>query len=48
MQMYDVYLENGTLELIAVIKANSLEEAKEKARAMGYGKEYRIEESWDG
>lgn len=47
MQMYDVYLENGTLELIAVIKANSLKEAKEKARAMGYGKEYRIEESWD-
>lgn len=48
VQMYDVYSENGTLELIAVIKANSLEEAKEKARVMGYGKEYRIEESWDG
>ena len=48
VQMYDVYSENGTLELIAVIKANSLEEAKEKARAMGYGKEYRIEEAWDG
>lgn len=48
MNSYDVYREVGTLELVAIIKANTLEEAKEKAKAMGYGKEYRIEESWEG
>ena len=47
MQSYDVYREVGTLELVAVINAHSLEEAKEKARKMGYGKEYRVEESWE-
>lgn len=45
MQMYDVLRECGTLELVAIVKANSLEEAKEKALKLGYGKEYRIEES---
>lgn len=44
MNMYDVYREADTLELVAVIKANNLEEAKEKARKMGYGKSYRVEE----
>lgn len=45
--MYDVYVETDTLELVAVIKADSLEKAKEKALKMGYGKGYRIEESWE-
>ena len=45
--MYDVYVETDTLELVAVIKANSLEEAKDKALKMGYGKGYRVEESWE-
>ena len=45
--MYDVYVETDTLELVAVIRANSLEEAKDKALKMGYGKGYRVEESWE-
>ena len=45
--MYDVYVETDTPELVAVIKANSLEEAREKAFRMGYGKGYRVEESWE-
>jgi hypothetical protein len=45
MQIYDVYRENGTLELVAVIYAADLDEAKEKARILGYGKEYRVEEA---
>ena len=42
---FDVYREVDTLELVAIIKADSLEDAKEKALKMGYGKNYRIEES---
>lgn len=48
MNLYEVYRETDTLEIVAIIKANTLEEAKEKARKMGYGKSYRVEESWDG
>lgn len=47
MKEYEVYSENGVLELVAVIKASTIEEAKEKARKMGFGKEYRVEESWE-
>ena len=47
MKMYDVYRECGTLELVAVLTARNLEEAKRKALKMGYGKECRIEESWE-
>ena len=45
MNFYEVYRETDTLEIVAIIKANTLEEAKEKARKMGYGKSYRVEES---
>lgn len=45
---FDVYREVDTLELVCVIQASSLEEAKEKAQALGYGKSYRVEESWEG
>ena len=48
MQMYEVLRETDTLELVAVIKANNLDEAKEKAKKQGYGKGYRIEEMWEG
>ncbi len=47
MQQYDVYREGDTLELVAVINADSLDEAKAKARTMGYGKSYRVEEAWE-
>ena len=44
-KMYDVYREGATLELVAIIKADNLEQAKAKARIMGYDKTYRVEES---
>ena len=48
MKTYEIYSENDVLELVAIVKANSLEEAKEKARKLGYGKSYRVEEEWGG
>jgi hypothetical protein len=48
MNVYEVYREVDTLELVAVIRAESIEKAKEKAEAMGYGKAYRVEEAWEG
>ncbi len=44
MKEFEVYRECGYLDLVAVIRARSYEEAVEKARKMGYGKEFRIEE----
>lgn len=44
---YEVLQENNTLELVAIIKANSYEEARDKALRLGYGKGYRIEEAWE-
>ena len=44
MKEYEVYRESGYLDLVAVIRARSYEEAEKKARKMGYGKEFRIEE----
>lgn len=44
MREYEVYRETGYLDLVAVIKADTYEEARQKAREMGYGKEFRIEE----
>ena len=46
-KLYEVLQETDTLQVVCFIVANSLEEAKEKARALGYGKGYRIEESED-
>ena len=45
--LYGIYREIGFLELVALVKADSYNEAISKARAMGYGKEYRIEEEDD-
>ena len=45
MKQFDVLRECGVLELVAIIEANDIEEAKAKAEKLGYGKEYRIEES---
>ena len=42
--LYGIYREFGYLELVALVKADSYDEAVSKARSMGYGKEYRIEE----
>lgn len=42
--LYGIYREVGCLELVALVKADSYDEAVAKARAMGYGKEYRVEE----
>ncbi len=48
MKLYGIYRENGFLDLVALVKADSYEMAVSKARAMGYGKGYRIEEEDDG
>lgn len=45
--IYGIYREVGVLELVALVKADSYDQAVQKARAMGYGKEYRIEEEDD-
>ena len=42
--LYGVYREIGYLDLVAFVKADSYDEAVCKARSMGYGKDYRIEE----
>ena len=47
MKLYGIYREFGYMELVALIKANSYEQAVSKARSMGYGKEFRIEEEDD-
>lgn len=47
VKTYGVYREFGYLELVAFIKATSHEEAVRKARSLGYGKEFRIEEEED-
>ena len=44
MKEYEVYRETGYLDLVAVIKANTYEEAREEAKMMGYGKGFRIVE----
>ena len=42
--LYGIYREVGYLDLVALVKADSYDQAVQKTRAMGYGKEYRIEE----
>lgn len=44
MKEFEVYRECGYLDLVAVIHANTYEEAEHKARKLGYGKGFRIEE----
>ena len=44
MKEYGIYTELGQLELVSIVDANSYEEARDKARKLGYGKEYRVEE----
>ena len=48
MKEYEVYRECGYLDLVAVIKARTYEEAQEEAHRLGYGKEFRIEEVDNG
>ena len=48
MRRFEIWREGDTLELVAIVKAHNLEEAKEVARKMGYGKSYRVEEEWEG
>ena len=46
MAYYDVSRMAETLELVRIIQAETLEEAKEKAVKLGYDLEYyRVEES---
>lgn len=48
MKEYEVYREDGYLDLVAVIRARSYDEAAEKAYQMGYDREnHRIEEVED-
>lgn len=44
-KLFEIYRETDTLELVGLVTADTIEEAKEKAQMMGYGKSYRIEES---
>ena len=44
MKNYGIYTELGHLELVSIVEANSYEEAKDEAKKLGYGKEYRVEE----
>jgi hypothetical protein len=47
MKKYGIYTELGQLELVAIVTANSYEEARDKANKLGYGKVYRVEELED-
>lgn len=47
MPRYEVLRECDTLELVAIIEAASIEDAKTMALKMGYGKSYRVEEEWE-
>lgn len=44
MKEYEVYREDGYLDLVAVILARTYDEAVRKARSLGYGEGFRIEE----
>jgi uncharacterized membrane protein len=44
MNSYEVLRETTVIDIVAIIKADSLEEAKQKAKEMGYDKTYRVEE----
>lgn len=46
--LFEVLSETDTLQIEAVIIADSLEEAKTKAKEIGFGKNYRVEEAWEG
>ena len=48
MKEYEVYRESGYLDLVAVIKANTYEEARAEARMLGYGKGFRVVEVDNG
>ena len=41
---YGIYIETDTLELVELIEASDYEEARAKARKLGYGKNYRVED----
>ena len=47
MKEYGIYIEIDYLDLVAIVKANNYEEAVTKARKLGYGKNYRVEELYD-
>ena len=47
MKEYGIYIEIDCLDLVSIVKANSHEEAVQKARRLGYGKNYRVEELYD-
>lgn len=42
--LYGIYREVGYLDIVALVEADNYDEAVSKARTMGYGKEFRIEE----
>jgi hypothetical protein len=42
MKEFEVYRESGYLDLVAVIRARTYEEAVWKAQKLGYGKDFRI------
>ena len=44
MKWFEVYRECGYLDLVAIIRAMTYDDARKKALSLGYGKEFRIEE----
>ena len=44
MKEYEIYRTSGYMDIVDVIHARSYEEAVKKARKMGYGKGFRIEQ----
>lgn len=48
MNEYEVYRECGYLDLVAVIKADTYDQAKWEAKRLGYGNGFRIEEVDNG
>ena len=44
MKEFEVYREEGYLDMVAVIRARTYEEAERKARMLGYGEGFRIVE----
>lgn len=44
MKTFEVYRNSGYLDLVAVIRARTYEDAVRKARSLGYGNGFRIVE----
>ena len=44
MALYEILTETSTPEIVAVVNADSPKQAKERAKLLGYGKGYIVEQ----